>query len=83
MSYFDPDYFDPGYKEDPPLCPMEEAIRYAKSQRVLSAGDRLAVRCAVASIDFLKAASLELDIPIEHLSEQSLREWLLSKEAQR
>ena len=78
MSYFDPDY-----KEDPPLCPMDEAIRYARSQRALSAGDSLAVRCAVASLDFLKKARLELGIPIEHLSEQTLREWLLSKEAQR
>ena len=78
MSYFDPDY-----QEEPPLCPMDEAIRYAQSQRVLSAGDRLAVRCAVASLDLLKTASLELDISIEHLSEQSLREWLFSKQVQR
>ena len=78
MSYFDPDY-----QEEPPLSPMDEAIRYAQSQRVLSAGDRLAVRCAGASLEFLKKASLELDIPIEHLREPLLTDWLLSKQVQR
>ena len=42
----------------------------------LSAGDKLAVRAAVAALDLLKVAAVELDCPLDQLDETRLIRWL-------
>jgi hypothetical protein len=42
----------------------------------LSAGDKLAVRTAIAFLDLLKVAAVELGCPIDQLDETLLIRWL-------
>jgi len=42
----------------------------------LSAGDKLAIRAALASLDLLKVAAVELGCPLDQLDEARLIRWL-------
>jgi len=42
----------------------------------LSTGDKLAVRTAIASLDLLKVAAVELGCPINQIDETLLIRWL-------
>jgi hypothetical protein len=42
----------------------------------LKAGDKLAVRTAIAALDLLKNAATDLGCPIEQLNETTLIQWL-------
>ncbi len=42
----------------------------------LSAIDRLALRCAIASLDLLKQAAQDLDVTMDGLTPEMLFEWL-------
>jgi len=42
----------------------------------LSAGDKLAVRAAIASLELLKVAAVEMGCPINQLDETLLIRWL-------
>jgi hypothetical protein len=45
-------------------------------QSGLRSGEKLSVRAAIASLDFLKTASKEIGLPIEQLNEDALIQWL-------
>jgi len=42
----------------------------------LSAGDKLALRSAIASLDLLKVAAVDLGCPVDQLDETLLIRWL-------
>jgi hypothetical protein len=44
----------------------------------LSSVDRLALRCAIASLALLKQAAQELGTPVEELTGDRLAEWIQS-----
>jgi len=55
---------------------MTPQIEREISTSGLSAGNKLAVRAAVAALDLLKVAAVELNCPLEQLDETRLIRWL-------